>query len=269
VILGTYQSTLTNFNFISPEWKKNCEDERLLGASVTGQWDCPAFRDSDVMLGMLRLAIATNIEYAERFGINPSLAITAVKPSGTVSQTFNCSSGMHARYAPYYIRRIRISATDSLFKLMRDQGVPYNPEVGQTMEDATTFVIDFPVKSPEGARCRNDFTALEQLEYWKMVKLNYTEHNPSITVSVGDDEWIGVVNWLDVNWDIAGGLAFLPRDNHVYQLAPYEEIDEATYTRLAAEFPKVDYAKLCLYEKVDETDNKRELACSGTSCEMN
>lgn len=267
-ILGTYQSTLTNFRYISKEWTDNCREERLLGVSITGQWDSPAARNPETLRKIRDTAIRENAKYAKRFGIPASTSVTAVKPSGTVSQTFNCSSGLHPRHAQYYIRRVRISSTDSLFKLMRDQGVPHHPEVGQTHENANTFVFEFPIKAPDGSIFKNDQTALQQLEYWKNVKLNYTEHNPSATISVGDDEWIGVVSWIEKNWEIIGGLSFLPRENHVYRLAPYETIDKATYERMAAEFPQIDYAKLVTYERTDETEQARELACAGGTCEI-
>ncbi|HYF10630.1 MAG TPA: ribonucleoside-triphosphate reductase, partial [Candidatus Paceibacterota bacterium] len=267
-LLGTYQSTLTNFGYLSKEWKENCEKERLLGVSITGQWDSPAVRNPEVMKAMKNEAIKVNQKYAKRFKINESSSITCVKPSGTVSQTINSSSGMHPRHAPYYIRRVRISATDSLFKLMKDQGVPYYPEVGQTMDNANTYVLEFPVKAPHGSIFKDDQTALEQLEYWKMVKLNFTEHNPSTTISVGDDEWIDVVNWIHKNWDIIGGLSFLPRENHVYRLAPYEKCDKETYERLSARLENIDYSKLVTYEMQDETEQKKELACAGGTCEV-
>ncbi len=267
-ILGTYQSSLSKFRYISKEWAKHCYDERLLGVSITGQWDCPVVREPEVMRAIRDMAVKTNAIYAKRFGIKQSTAVTAVKPSGTVSQTFDCSSGIHPRHAKYYIRRIRISATDSLFKLMRDQGVPYHPEVGQTPESATTFVLEFPVKAPSGSVFKEDFTALQQLEYWKMVKLNYTEHNPSATISVGENEWISVVDWVQQNWEIIGGISFLPRFDHVYRLAPYETIDKKTYEEMLARFPTVDYSKLITYEHTDETDQKRELACVGGLCEI-
>ncbi len=267
-LLGTYQSTLTNFNYISKEWKENCEAERLLGVSITGQWDCPAVRNGKVMKKMRQAAIKTNQTYAKRFGVPASSSITCVKPSGTVSQTFDCSSGIHPRHSQYYIRRIRISATDSLFRMVRDQGLPHHPEVGQTADEANTYVLEFPVKAPVSSVYKNDHSALEQLEYWKMVKLNWTEHNPSATISVGDEEWVAVVSWLFQNWDIIGGLSFLPRENHVYRLAPYETIDKKTYEQLAARFPKVDYSKLIIYERSDETDQKKELACVGGTCEI-
>ena len=270
-ILGTYQSSLTNFKYISKDWTDHCRAERLLGVSMTGQWDSPASRKPEIMRKVRDMAVKTNATYAKRFGIEQSTSVTAVKPSGTVSQTFNTASGIHPRHAPYYIRRVRISATDSLFKLMRDQGVPYYPEVGQSMEEANTYVFEFPVKAPDHskeARFKDDLTALDQLEYWKTVKLNYTEHNPSATISVGDDEWIGVVDWVQKNWDIIGGLSFLPRSNHVYRLAPYETITKDEYEKRMERFPKVDYSKLIAYERQDESDMKKELACAGGTCEI-
>lgn len=267
-ILGTYQASLTNFTYLSKEWKEHCEKERLLGVSVTGQWDSPVVRKPEVMRKLKNEAIKINKEYAKRFGINESTCITAVKPSGTLSQTVDCSSGMHPRYSKYYIRRVRISTTDALFKMLKDQGVPHYPEVGQTMENATTFVLEFPVKAPSGSIFKDDQTAIEQLEYWKMVKENFTEHNPSITISVGNDEWIEVANWVYRNWDIVGGLSFLPREDHIYQLAPYEAIDEKRYKELAKRFEHIDYSKIITYEKQNETDLKKELACVGGVCEV-
>lgn len=267
-LLGTYQSSLTKFNYISKEWTEHCEDERLLGVSVTGQWDSDAARNPETLRAMRDTAVEANKLYAKRFGIKPSLSVTAVKPSGTVSQTFNCSSGIHPRHAKYYIRRIRISATDSLFKMLRDQGVPFYPEVGQTAENASTYVLEFPIEAPDSSKFKDDFSALEQLEYWKVVKLNYTEHNPSATISVGEDEWIGVVDWVQKNWEIIGGLSFLPRFEHVYQLAPYEVISKKQYEELRSKFPVIDYSKLVAYERTDETEQKRELACAGGVCEI-
>ncbi len=267
-ILGTYQSSLSNLGYLSKEWKKNCEEERLLGVSITGQWDSKAVRNADVLEAMRAETIKTNKKYAQRFGINQSTAITCVKPSGTVSQTLGVASGMHPRHAPYYIRRIRISATDSLFKMLRDQGVPYHPEVGQTEAEASTFVLEFPVKSPDGAISKDDLTALDQLEHWKLVKEHFTEHNPSVTISVGEDEWIQVANWVYEHWDIVGGLSFLPRSNHVYQLAPYEEISKEQYVEMAKRFQHLDYGKLYAYERTDETDIKKELACVSGTCEI-
>jgi ribonucleoside-diphosphate reductase alpha chain len=267
-IIGTYQSTLTYFPYLSKEWQENCEKERLLGVSITGQWDCPALRDPGLLTRLKEEAIRVNKIYAEQFGITPSTCITCVKPSGTLSQMVDCSSGMHPRHAPYYIRRVRISATDSLFKMLRDQGVPYHPEIGQEMNNATTYVLEFPVKSPEGSTYKDDITAIDQLEHWELVKRNYTEHNPSVTISVGDDEWIEVANWVYKHWDIVGGLSFLPRDNHIYPLAPYEEITEAQYTELSRRVAHIDYSKIITYEKKDELDVKKELACTAGVCEV-
>ena len=267
-ILGTYQSTLTKFGYLSKEWKDNCEAERLLGVSVTGQWDSKLARTGE-MLTKLRLeAIRINKIYAKKFGVSESTCITAVKPSGSVSQTVDCSSGMHPRHSPFYIRRVRISATDSLFKMMKDQGVPYHPEVGQTLDDANTFVLEFPMRAPIDAICKDDVSAIAQLEHWKVVKVNYTEHNPSVTISVGENEWIQVAHWLYQNWDIVGGLSFLPRSNHVYQLAPYEAIDEKTYKELISKMPDFDFSKIVTYEMRDETEVKRELACVSGVCDI-
>ncbi len=268
-ILGTYQSALTHFPYLSHDWKKNCESERLLGVSITGQWDCPAVRDPKVLEKMRLEAIKVNKEFAKKMGVNASTCITCVKPSGTVSQTVDCASGMHPRHAPYYIRRVRISSSDALFKMLKDQGVPYYPEVGQTMEDATTFVLEFPMKAPDKAVFKDDLKAIDQLEHWKMVKVNFTEHNPSVTVSVGEEEWIEVANWVYQNWGIIGGLSFLPKSNYVYKLAPYEAIDEKKYNELLAHFKYVDFAKIVTYEAEDETEVKNELACVAGVCEVN
>jgi len=259
---------LTDFPFLSKEWKRNCEKERLLGVSITGQWDSSAVRNSKVLHKMKEEAIKVNKEYSAKFGIAQSLCVTCVKPSGTVSQLTDASSGMHPRHAPYYIRRIRIAATDSLFQMLKDQKVPYKPEVGQSMEAANTYVIEFPVKSPKGAAVKNDLTALEQLEYWKKVKENYTEHNPSVTVSVGEGEWIDVAYWLYNDWNIIGGLSFLPREDHIYKMAPYEEITKEQYDEMLARFPEIDFSQIVLYEHDDETEGSKELACVSGTCEI-
>lgn len=267
-ILGTYQATLTNFPYLSKEWNVNCQKERLLGVSITGQWDSKVARKAETLAKLKDKAIAVNKTYAKKFGINQATAITCVKPSGTVSQVVDCASGMHPRFAPYYIRRIRISATDSLLKMLRDQGVPAYPEVGQTEESASTFVLEFPIKAPRGAVCRNDINAMEQLKHWEMVKAYYTEHNPSVTISVEDDEWIRIANWLYDNWDIVGGLSFLPKSNHVYRLAPYEEITKERYEALTKKLENIDFSQIVIYERTDETEVKKELACAGGACEL-
>ncbi len=268
-ILGTYQSTLTNFKYLSKEWKKNCEDERLLGVSITGQWDnAELAHDAKLLRDLRDEAVAVNKLYAKRFGINASTSITAVKPSGTVSQLVDASSGMHPRHAPFYIRRIRISATDALFKMLRDQGIPFNPEVGQSAESAVTYVVDFPVKAPKGSVFKDDITSLEQLAHWKLIKENYTEHNPSVTVSVGENEWLAVASWIYDNWDMVGGLSFLPRSEHVYQLAPYEATTEEKYNELSKRWEGIDFSKIVSYEKIDETQGSKELACVSGVCEI-
>jgi ribonucleoside-triphosphate reductase len=267
-ILGTYQSTLTDFPYIGADWKSNCEEERLLGVSITGQWDCPVVREGKILRELRTQAIAVNAEYAARFGINASTAITCVKPSGTVSQLVDSASGMHPRYAKFYLRRIRISATDPLLAMLREQKFPLHPEVGQLESSATSFVLEFPVAAPPGAITRTDLNAIEQLEFWKQVKLNYTEHNPSVTISVADDEWISTAHWLYDNWNLLGGLSFLPASNSVYELAPYEEISEEEYQTRLANFPVVDFSHIVAYEKEDTTMGAKEFACVAGQCEL-
>lgn len=282
-ILGTYQSTLTNFPYLSKQWKKNCDEERLLGVSLTGQWDCPTVREAELLKKLRARAIEVNKEYAERFGINQSTAITCVKPSGTVSQLVDSASGLHTRYAQYYIRRIRISATDPLFEMLKEQKYPYVADVGQSAGAVANYVVAFVVKAPEGAVTRHDQNAIQQLDYWKSLKENYTEHNPSATVYIGPNEWTGTMCWIRENWPMVGGLAFLPKgdDEHVYALAPYEEISDEKdpagnviktakqrYEELKAELPEIDFADIVLYEQDDETKGAKELACSAGICEI-
>jgi ribonucleoside-diphosphate reductase alpha chain len=266
-ILGTYQSSLTDFKYLSPEWKKNCEEERLLGVSITGQWDSPAVRNPATLRKMKEVALETNREYAQKMDIGVSTCVTCVKPSGTVSQLVDASSGMHARHSKYYIRRVRISSTDPLFQMLKDQKFPYYPEVGQAEGAASTYVLEFPVKAPSGSIFKNDLSSIEQLEYWKMVKENFTEHNPSVTISVGDNEWIETSNWLYRHWEILGGLSFLPRTDYVYKLAPYEEVSEEEYKALAAKMPTIDFSSIIAYEEEDATSGSHELACVSGLCE--
>ena len=272
-ILGVMQSTLTKFRFLSRDWKKNCEEERLLGVSLTG------LRDHDVLghvssqsklwLQEMKLeAIATAEEWSRALGINMPAAITCVKPSGTVSQLVNSASGLHPRYSPHYIRRVRVSTSDPLCKLLIDQGVKYNPEVGQTLEDCSTMVFDFPVASPEKAVFRDEVNALEQLEYWKMLQEYWCEHKPSVTIYVKDDEWIRVGSWVYDNWNYVSGISFLPHDGGVYQLAPYEEISEDVYNCMLKLFPTLDFTQLQKYEAKDQTMGSREFACSAGACEI-
>ena len=267
-ILGTYQASLTDFPYLSKEWKQHCEEESLLGVSITGQWDCPAVRNPQTLRKLKELSIEVNREYAKRFGINQSTCITCVKPSGNGSQLFDSSSGMHPRHAQYYIRRVRVENHNPLFMMLKDMGVPYHPEVGQLDGSATTYVLEFPMKAPEGAVVRRDVSAMELLEYWKVLKENYTEHNPSTTISVGAEEWLKVGTWVYENWDLVGGLSFLPKDEHVYQLAPYEEITKEKYDELVKKFPQIDFSNIVSYEYDDQTQGAKELACVSGACEL-
>ncbi len=267
-ILGTYQSTLTNFGFLSKEWKDNCNEERLLGVSLTGYYDNKGVR-TDKMLNALREhGIAVNKKYAKRFGINQSTAITCVKPHGNSGQLLGVGSGMHPWFAPYFIRRVRISHTDTLLKMARDQGVPCFPEVGQSEATATTFVLEFPVKAPDGAVFKDDISAIDLLTEWKRLKENFVEHNPSATIYVGADEWLAVGNFVYENWNSVGGLSFLPRSEHVYKLAPYEAISKEEYERRARAIGKLDFSKLSQYESEDHTQGAKEFACVSGVCEI-
>jgi ribonucleoside-diphosphate reductase alpha chain len=267
-IVGTYQATLTDFGYLDKRWRDNCEDEQLLGVSITGYYDNPIVRN-DANLEILREeAVRTNKQYAHRFGKNPSTAITCVKPHGNSGQLLGVGSGMHPWFSPYYIRRVRISVNDPLLQLAKDQGVPVYPEVGYSTSTATTMVLEFPVKAPNGAVVAKDVPALTMLEEWKRLKRHFTEHNPSVTIYVGDDEWIQVANFVYDNWEIVGGLSFLPRTNHVYQLAPYEEISQKEYETRKKALGKLDFSKLAVYERQDQTIGSKELACVGGICEF-
>jgi ribonucleotide reductase class II len=274
-LIGTFQSSLTNFKYLSPKWRENQENERLLGVSLTGIMDSELLstkadsQNKHVLLYFLKnTVIETNVAYAKRFGIKPSMATTCVKPSGTVSQMTNSSSGIHARYAPFYIRRVRIAAHDPLFNLMKNHAYPHYPETGQDPKNPNTWVLEFPVAAPQNAVCTEDMSALKQLELWKQFKIHYTEHNPSVTISVKPNEWIDVQKWVMDNWDYITGLSFLPHSDHSYPLAPYEEISEEEYNDHICRGISVNFSKLAYYEKSDTTDVKREIACSGISCEL-
>lgn len=267
-LLGTYQSTLTNFGYLSKKWKENCEEERLLGVSLTGYYDNPIIRQ-DKVLDMLKAdSVETNKKYAKRFGINPSTAITCVKPHGNSGQLLGVGSGMHPWYAPYFIRRVRISHTDTLLQMARDQGVPCVPEVGQAADTATTFVLEFPVKAPEGAIFKDEVSALDLMKEWKRLKEHFVEHNPSATIYVGPDEWMAVGNFVYENWDWIGGLSFLPRSEHVYQLAPYEAISKEEYEKRKRAIGTIDFSKLSQYEAADNTTGAKEFACVSGVCEI-
>ena len=267
-LLGTYQATLTDFSYLSKEWKKNCEKEQLLGVSITGYYDNKLVRNDQNLRALRDESIKTNKKYAKRFDKNESTSITCVKPHGNSGQLLGVGSGMHTWYSHYYIRRVRISANDPLLKLARNQGVPIFPEVGYSTSNAATMVMEFPCKAPDDALVNKDVTALEMLEEWKRLKVNFTEHNPSVTIYIGDNEWIKVANFVYENWDIVGGLSFLPRSNHVYRLAPYEEITKEEYERRVKELQHLDFSKLVTYEQEDMTTGAKELACAGGVCEI-
>ena len=267
-LVGTYQATLTNFDYLSKEWKENCEKEQLLGVSITGYYDNKLIRDDKNLRILRQESITTNKKYAKRFKVNESTAITCVKPHGNSGQLLGVGSGMHTWYAHYYIRRVRISVNDPLLKLAQDQGVPVHPEVGYSTANAMKMVLEFPCKAPEGALVNKDVTALEFLEEWRRLKVNFTEHNPSATVYVSDNDWIAVADFVYKNWEIVGGLSFLPRNNHVYQLAPYEEITKEEYERRLKQLKHIDFSKLVMYEREDQTTGSKELACVSGVCEI-
>jgi ribonucleoside-diphosphate reductase alpha chain len=277
-ILGVLQSTLTDFKFLDEDWKKNCDEERLLGVSLTGIMDHPvlsnekkAEKASDWLESMKTTAINIAEKWSRNLGINMPAAITAIKPSGTVSQLVNTSSGIHPRYSMYYIRRVRVSKTDPICQFLIDKGVNHNPELEQgTVDECSTVVFDFPIKSPtKRATFRNDKTALAQLEHWRVMQIAWCEHKPSITCYVREDEWLEVGAWVYKNWDIVSGISFLPYDTGIYQLPPYEEITEEEYKELVKEFPRnINFEDLNIYESEDYTVGAQELACSAGGCEL-
>ena len=270
-ILGTFQSTLTEFKYLSREWKRNCEEERLLGVSLTGIMDNPLTNGSkkglDKLLEELRdVAYETNKEWADRLGIPHAAAITCVKPSGTVSQLVDSASGIHARHNPFYIRTVRADNKDPLCKLMQEMGFPNEPDV--TKPDHTT-VFSFPMKSPKDAVFRMDMSALEQLELWKTYQESWCEHKPSVTISVKEDEWVDVAAWVFENFDSISGISFLPFSEHVYRQAPYQDCTEEEYNEALGNMPKnVDWAELSKYESQDYTVSSQELACVAGGCEV-
>jgi ribonucleoside-diphosphate reductase alpha chain len=267
-ILGTYQASLTDFGYLSKEWKKNCDEEALLGVSITGYYDNELVRTDGVLNKLRKYSVEVNKKYAKKVGVKQSASITCVKPHGNSSQLLDTASGMHPRFAEYYVRRVRINHTDPLLQLAKDQGVPCYPEVGQSQEHATAFVLEFPVKSPKNSVFKDDISAIDLLKEWKRLKENFTHHNPSATIYVSDDEWMKVSNFVYENWEVIGGLTFLPRSDHIYQLAPYEEIDKKEYNKRIKEIGKLDFSKLMQYENQDNTQGSKEYACVGGLCEL-
>ncbi len=267
-ILGTIQSLATNFPGLRPEWQKNCEEERLLGVDLNGQMDSPVCQDPDVQSRLRYVAAETNRIYAEKLGINQSAAVTAVKPSGNSSQLMNSSSGIHARWAPYYIRNVRVGAHTPIFHALRDEGVPMDPENGQTVDNATTWVAHFPIKSPDRAITRKNRNAMQQCDYWLQNKIHYTEHNPSVTITYRPDEVIDIIKWIWDHQDKIGGMAFLPVSDAQYDQMPYVEISKEEYERLARAFPEIDFSRIYRYEDRDMTTAAQELACLAGSCDV-
>jgi ribonucleoside-triphosphate reductase (thioredoxin) len=272
-MIGTWQSSFTYFPYLRPEWQKNCEEERLLGVSLSGLMDHPVLSETTdeakKWLATLRgIAISTNKKFAKQLGISVSRGITCVKPEGNSSQVVNSSSGKHARWSEYYIRRYRISATDPLFELCRDSGVPHSPDIGEDISAPSSYVLEFPIASPVGAKTRHMAGAILQLEHWMMLKEFWCEHNPSFTCYVKNDEWLEVGSWVYRHWDKIGGISFLPSEDSVYTLAPYEEITKEKYEELEAAFPVLDFSLLSTYEMEDNTEIHHAMACTGDKCEL-
>jgi len=265
-ILGTIQSTLIDFQFLSEEWKKNTEEERLLGVSLTGIMDCKVTNNPDpLLLEELRdAARETNKQLSKELGIPPSASITCVKPSGTVSQLVDSASGIHARHNTFYIRRVRIDKKDPVYTFLKEKGFPVEDEV---FRPDSTAVFSFPMKAPKGAITRNDMTAIEQLNLWLVYQRHWCEHKPSVTITVTDEEWPEVGAWVWKHFDEVSGISFLPHSNHTYQQAPYEDINEEQYKELASKMPG-DINWEDLIEKDDNTEGSQTLACVGNTCEI-
>ncbi len=271
-ILGTFQSTLTNFRYLTKEWEKNCTEERLLGVSLTGILDNPLTNGrkkglEELLDDLRKTAVETNREWADKLGIKRSAAITCVKPSGTVSQLVDSASGIHARHNPYYIRTVRADNKDPLCKMMKDAEFPNEPDV--TKPEHTT-VFSFPMESPKDAICRKDMTAIEQLQLWTKYQKHWCEHKPSITVSVKEHEWFDVGAWVWNNFNSISGISFLPFSEHTYRQAPYQDCTKKEYNELLTKIPKkVDWSNLSNYEQQDYTVASQELACSAEGgCEI-
>lgn len=278
-ILGTLQATLTNFRYLRRKWRTTTEEEALLGVSLTGIMDHPILsgsyhpaewcehNDLETILKELKeVAIETNKEWAEKLGIKPAAAITAVKPSGTVSQLCDTASGIHPRYSQYYIRTVRADKNDPLAKFMVEKGFPVEDDV--TKPDHT-YVFSFPMKGPKEAVYRDDRTAIEQLEHWLVYQRHWCEHKPSVTIYVKEHEWPVVGAWVWEHLDEVSGVSFLPHSDHVYRQAPYQEITEEAYHKWQNEMPvDVDWSQLAEYEKEDYTIGSQELACVGGQCEI-
>ena len=269
-ILGTFQSCLTNFKYLRAIWKRNTEEERLLGVSLTGIMDNPLLFAKEGLVGVLedlkKQAVYTNKTLAKQLGIPVSAAITCVKPSGTVSQLVDSASGIHSRHSPYYIRTVRADNKDPITQFMIDSGVPAEPDAGKP---ESTTVFSFPFASPEDAISRTDRTAIEQLELWLIYQRHWCEHKPSITVTVRENEWLEVGAWVYKHFDEISGISFLPFDDHIYHQAPYQDCDKEEYIKLKKVMPNtIDWERLAEYEKEDTTTGAQDLACSAGICEV-
>ena len=272
-IIGTFQSTLTNFKYVSSAWKRNCEEERLLGVSLTGIMDNKLTNGKQggaALRGLLNdlkeIAVETNKVWAKKLGINQSVSITCVKPSGTVSQLVDAASGIHARHNPYYIRTVRGDKKDPLTKMMVDAGFPVEDDV---MNPSHTAVFSFPMKVDKGAVFRTDMTAIEQLKLWLEYQKHWCEHKPSVTISVKEHEWLEVGAWVYEHFDYMSGVSFLPFSEHTYKQAPYQDCNETQYKEILKSMPtNVDWTKLGEYETQDMTTSSQELACVAGGCEI-
>jgi len=270
-ILGTWQSTLTNFKYIRKSWKDNCEEERLLGVSLTGIYGNELTSTNADGLPMLldnmrKIAVETNDEEARKLNINPSVSITCVKPSGTVSQLTGVSSGIHPWYSPFYLRSVRGDNKDPLTAFLKDCGIPNEPDI---MKPNDTTVFYFPIKAPNNAIVTKQLSAIDHLEMWKTYRMHWTEHNPSVTINVHEDEWVDVGAWVYRNFDDIGGIAFLPYSEHSYKQAPYQEITEKEYEEWMSKMPKhIPWEMLVMYEKEDGTTGSQELACTAGACDI-
>jgi len=269
-ILGTFQATLTNFRYLTKAWKNNTEEESLLGVSLTGIMDNKKMStDKNLPMRLQALknsAVTMNEGWSANLGIKQSVAITCVKPSGTVSQLVDSASGIHARHSEYYIRTIRADKKDPLAQLMVDQGVYHEDDITKPEH---TYVFYFPIQSPKDSLVRKDLTALEHLEIWKVYQDHWCEHKPSATISVREPEWLKVGAWVWDNFDTISGVSFLPYADHSYQQAPYQEITKKEYKEwLKKTTNKVDWSLLMDYEKEDMTENTKELACTAGACEI-
>lgn len=268
-IIGTIQATATNFPFIRKEWKENTEEERLLGVDITGMSDVPHLFTEDFLSELKSIAIETNRIYAEKLGIPQSVAVTCNKPSGNSSVLFACSPGIHSRWSDYYIRRVRVDAKSPIKAVFEYSGFKLVPDGQGDNNSSSTFVAEYPVKSPDGAITNGTRSALDQLNWWKMIKVNWTEHNPSCTITYKKHELPAMIDWIYENQEIVGGISFLPYDDHVYDLAPYEKITKEQYEEMVKDIPQIDWESLLPYfESEDNTTIAQELACMSGTCEI-